>query len=138
MLARHNRVGECPPVFGRQARLAITSDVRFPEAEPMAQVSDRELRESDSAGGAAVSGLPRALRLAARVALALGIAFVGYFLIYRPEQLRWGATEQEIARAMPGDELQPHPVFNATRAITIDAPPERIWPWLVQIGYQRA
>jgi len=39
---------------------------------------------------------------------------------------------------MPGDEYQPHPVFNATRAITIYAPAERIWPWLVQIGYRRA
>ncbi len=69
------------------------------------------------------------LRLAGRVGLALAIAFVGYFLVYRPQQLRWGATDEEIARAMPGDELQPHPVFDATRAVTIDASPERIWPW---------
>jgi hypothetical protein len=39
---------------------------------------------------------------------------------------------------MPGDEVQPNPIFNATRAITIDARPEEIWPWLVQIGYLRA
>jgi hypothetical protein len=39
---------------------------------------------------------------------------------------------------MPGDELVPKPSFNSTRAITIDAPPEAVWPWLVQIGYGRA
>jgi hypothetical protein len=39
---------------------------------------------------------------------------------------------------MPGDEIQPEPIFNATRAITINARPEHIWPWLVQIGYLRA
>ena len=39
---------------------------------------------------------------------------------------------------MPGDELVADPSFNATRAITIDAPPEAVWPWLVQIGYGRA
>ena len=39
---------------------------------------------------------------------------------------------------MPGDELDPHPSFNATRAITIDATPEAVWPWLVQIGRGRA
>jgi hypothetical protein len=39
---------------------------------------------------------------------------------------------------MPGDELVAEPSFSATRAITIDAPPEAVWPWLVQIGYGRA
>jgi hypothetical protein len=53
------------------------------------------------------------------------IFLVGYLFIYRPQQLRWRATEQEVARAMPGDQIQPHPVFNTTRAITIDARDER-------------
>ncbi len=39
---------------------------------------------------------------------------------------------------MPGDEFVPEASFNDTRAITIDAPPEAVWPWLVQIGYGRA
>lgn len=39
---------------------------------------------------------------------------------------------------MPGDEIQANPTFNATRAVTIDAAPESIWPWLVQMGYGRA
>jgi hypothetical protein len=57
---------------------------------------------------------------------------------YRRWHLRWGATDAEVAGAMPGDELVADPSFNATRAITIDAPPEAVWPWLVQIGCGRA
>jgi hypothetical protein len=57
---------------------------------------------------------------------------------YRPWALTWGATDGEIARSMPGDEVLVNPSFNATRAVTIDAPPEEIWPWIVQIGYRRA
>ncbi len=74
---------------------------------------------------------------ASRLALAMALAVVGYLLIYRPLQLRWGATHEEVMRAMPGDEIQQAPIFNATPAITIDAPPEAIWPWLMQIGYRR-
>jgi hypothetical protein len=44
----------------------------------------------------------------------------------------------EVAASMPGDELVDHPSFNATRAITIDAPPEDVWPWRAQIGYGKA
>jgi hypothetical protein len=57
---------------------------------------------------------------------------------YRRRHLRWGASAAEVARAMPGDELVPEPSFNATRAISIDAQPEAVWPGLVQIGYGRA
>jgi hypothetical protein len=39
---------------------------------------------------------------------------------------------------MPGDEIVANAAFNATRAITIDAPIEKVWPWIVQIGYRRA
>lgn len=78
------------------------------------------------------------MNIAARAVLAVGIAAFGYFGIYRPLQLRWGATSDEVHGAMPGDEIQPKPMFNATRAITIAAPPEQVWPWLAQIGYRRA
>ena len=56
----------------------------------------------------------------------------------RPWQLTWGATPQEVLRPLPGDELVERPTFNATRAITIHASPEQIWPWLVQVGVKRA
>lgn len=78
------------------------------------------------------------MNIVTRTLLAVGVAAFGYFGIYRPLQLRWGATIEEVRGAMPGDDIQPKPMFNATRAITIAAPPEQVWPWLVQIGYRRA
>lgn len=58
-------------------------------------------------------------------------------VIARPWYTQWGATEEEAAAAMPGDELVPQPRQKATRAVTIDAPPEKVWPWIVQMGYKR-
>lgn len=73
--------------------------------------------------------------LASGAAAAGAAAFVGW---YRPWHMRWGATEEEIAEAMPGDELLPVAEFHPTRAITIAARPDEIWPWIVQIGFNRA
>lgn len=56
----------------------------------------------------------------------------------RPRLLTWGATHDEISRAYPGDELIPDPAHCSTMATTLPAPPERVWPWLVQMGYDRA
>jgi hypothetical protein len=61
-----------------------------------------------------------------------------YLFFIRPSQLRWGATTEEIRRSMPGDDLVPNPTFVATRAITIRGRPEDIWPWIAQMGYDRA
>jgi len=49
----------------------------------------------------------------------------------------WGATPDEIARAMPGDDLLADVIDQSTRAITISATPEAIWPWLAQMGDRR-
>ena len=57
---------------------------------------------------------------------------------HRRQHLRWGATDVEVAGRMPGDELVPRASFAATRAITIGASPEEVWPWIVQMGYRRA
>src|ERR1700704_2076972 len=61
-----------------------------------------------------------------------------FFALYRPWQLKWGATPEEVGEVMPGDEVVAAPTFNATRAVTVNASPEAIWPWLVQIGFGRA
>ena len=58
--------------------------------------------------------------------------------LVRRWHLRWGATQEEVTGAMPGDDLVTVAQFTATRAITIDAPAERVWPWIVQVGYRRA
>src|ERR671918_2400598 len=74
------------------------------------------------------------------VAMGGGMAAV-VLIVYRftvqPWQHRWGATDQEVPRRMPGDDLIPQ-AKSTTRVITIDAAPEQVWPWLVQIGYERA
>jgi hypothetical protein len=72
------------------------------------------------------------------VAMALGAATAAYLLYIRPWQLRWGATDEELERPMSGDEIVEHPTFNATRAVTIEARSDEIWPWIVQIGMTRA
>jgi hypothetical protein len=64
----------------------------------------------------------------------LGLAAVAY----RRCHLRWGATSDEVGASMPGDDLVPCSQFAATRAITIDAPAEHVWPWIVQVGFGRA
>ncbi|MFC9964557.1 MULTISPECIES: SRPBCC family protein [Nocardia] len=50
----------------------------------------------------------------------------------------WGATSQEATAAMPGDDLLADAGLQTTRAVTIDAPPAAVWPWLVQMGPGRA
>ena len=52
--------------------------------------------------------------------------------------IRFGATEDEARMSMPGDEVVHSPLLATTHAITINAPAEKIWPWLIQIGHQRA
>ena len=69
---------------------------------------------------------------AALVAIGVYVRFV------RPWTMRWGATDDEVARAMPGDGVVDRADYVATRGITIHAPPEDVWPWLVQIGSGRA
>jgi hypothetical protein len=61
-----------------------------------------------------------------------------YLLIVRPWHVRWGATDNELALSLPADSLVINPDFNATRCITINAPPEEIWKWIIQIGSRRA
>jgi hypothetical protein len=68
----------------------------------------------------------------------LGIGLGVYLRVIRPWQLRWGATDDEVRRVMPGDEIVARPTFNGTRAVTVAAPPSLIWPWIVQIGFSRA
>jgi hypothetical protein len=74
----------------------------------------------------------------AGVAIGLaGLLLLAYRSVVRPWHARWGATDEEVTRALPGDELLPDANVT-TRAVTIDARPEEVWPWLVQLGYGRA
>jgi hypothetical protein len=70
--------------------------------------------------------------------LSLGAGGAFYFLVVRPKTMRCGATDEEVNRPLPGDAVVPGRGYRATRAINIDAPPEYVWPWIVQIGSGRA
>jgi len=62
-----------------------------------------------------------------------------YHLGLRSWCMHWGATGAEVAATLPGDELLPaYAGPGITHAITVKAPPEKIWPWLMQIGQDRS
>jgi hypothetical protein len=66
----------------------------------------------------------------------LALAAVYWFPIRR-WMGRWGVTSSDLSRVMAGDGLLVDPTYSGTMAVCVDAPPEDVWPWLVQIGYQR-
>jgi hypothetical protein len=78
------------------------------------------------------------LRILSRAGLTVGLLAASYPLLWRRWCLTWGATPDEATAALRGDEVVPHADLVTTRAIAIDATPERIWPWLVQMGSGRA
>ena len=89
---------------------------------------------------AAIVGLILWLGWLGGLAVGLGIAVLVaaiYVWVIKPWHMKWGATDTEVARAMPGDELIPG-AGQATRAISIAATPEEVWPWLVQLGFGKA
>ena len=76
-----------------------------------------------------------------RPVLAAVMAAAGTIGLYRwavrPRMYTWGATAAEVAAELPGDDLVEAGAPRSTRAVTVDAPVEAIWPWLVQIGEDR-
>lgn len=70
------------------------------------------------------------------LAVAAGFA-VGVYRQLSAAQQTWGVDPTDASRALPGDELVPDAIVTDTRGIYIDAPPEAVWPWLVQMGYGR-
>src|SRR5438045_7899242 len=68
-----------------------------------------------------------------RRAVALALVAALYPLLRRPI-LAWGASREEAASRLPGDELLEDADGVSTRAITIDAPAASVWPWLAQLG----
>jgi hypothetical protein len=81
-----------------------------------------------------LGGLVGSLVVAGVVVAAVAI-YVG---LVRPWQVRWGATADEVAGAMPGDGILGPGAPSTTRAITIGVPADQVWPWLAQLGYGRA
>jgi hypothetical protein len=89
--------------------------------------------------GVSARGARAALALrAGAVLLLLSLLFGLYAAVLHPWLLNWGATPAEQRMVLPGDAAGVDPAHSFTRAITVDAPPEAVWPWLVQIGQDRA
>ena len=65
---------------------------------------------------------------------AIGGAAAAYIFLARPRHLTWGATDQESGEPLPGDDLIANANLTATRAITIRASADQVWPWIVQLG----
>lgn len=74
--------------------------------------------------------------LAAGAAMAGGLA--AYVVLVEPWARRWGADDAELTQPLPVDDLVTPGALATTRAITVDAPVDEVWPWLVQIGQDRA
>lgn len=65
-------------------------------------------------------------------------AVAAYAVVVRPRMLRAGATDAEVNEPYPGANLVPGSRRGATMAATINASPREVWPWLVQMGHDRA
>ncbi len=71
------------------------------------------------------------------IAAVLLVAFAVAALVFTLRAVRWGATSDECSMPMPGDAYltgKSHASVVMTRAITIEAPTESVWPWLAQLG----
>lgn len=66
-----------------------------------------------------------------------GAAAIATYALTRRRLLNWGATRAEVEGAQPGDDRVADANYVSTRAVTIQARPSEIWPWLAQMGYRR-
>jgi hypothetical protein len=77
------------------------------------------------------------MSIARKLVTAAGVAAGVYGYWVRPRLRHWGATDEEVAGPYPGADLVPEGQRSPTMAVTIGASPERVWPWLVQMGWDR-
>lgn len=66
-----------------------------------------------------------------------GVILSVYHVLLRPWHRQWGAREDEIHRHFPSDEIVSEPSDETTRAVTVEASSEEVWPWIVQLGQER-
>jgi hypothetical protein len=71
-----------------------------------------------------------------RMLTAAALAGAAYLILHRLGTT-YGSTAAERQRTLPGDDIVPEPTFMTTHAVTIDAPPAAVWPWLIQMGWHQ-
>ena len=74
-----------------------------------------------------------------RIIIGTAIAAASWLAFFATRQWSktWGVVPDEATKPLPGDDLVPDAQAGETRGITIEAAPDRVWPWLVQMGYGR-
>jgi hypothetical protein len=78
------------------------------------------------------------IRFAALIGVGLlAVLPIAWVTRLRPMVRAWGARPNDTSRPLPGDEIVSDPEILHTRAISIGAPPEAVWPWLLQLGQGR-
>jgi proline iminopeptidase len=77
------------------------------------------------------------MSIARKFVIRAGMAAGFYGWWVRPRLMYWGATDEEVAGPYPGADLVPEGKRSGTMAVTIEASPKQVWPWLVQMGWDR-
>jgi hypothetical protein len=67
----------------------------------------------------------------------VALALLTLLVLTRPVSQRWGSSATELGAALPGDEPRLVPTYQIQHAVTIHTTPDRVWPWLVQLGEDR-
>ena len=76
------------------------------------------------------------IKVTVLLAVGVGLLMTGWLRL-RKEHRSWAVMDEDVARALPGDDLVPAPGIVETRSLLVGAPPSAVWPWLVQMGYGR-
>lgn len=100
----------------------------------MTEARESDQLTSDNTASTTIGRWQRRIRWMTGVALLV----TTYWKLLRPRMIKWGATPAEVARSFPGDDLLPAPGAESTMAVDISAPPDAVWPWLVQLGQEQA
>lgn len=122
--------------FGRSPRRVRPLDRVVDAIDRLAPPKDHEwvrMREWMVPSKRSASTLARTVGVGAATTAAL----VAYSQFVRPWQRTWGASDAETKRTLPGDDLLSNPTYATTRAITIKADPDVIWPVLLELGHWR-
>ena len=154
---RADSVGHRRPVRVRRGDPALLADVPRPERRPRGRASadprfpwaHSTVRSRSLRSGSRPSAAPERQRetemRAQKVAIGAAVFAAGaalsatavYAYAVGPWWRRWGVDPLDASAALPGDDLVADASVSDTRSLEIDAPPDAVWPWLVQMGFGR-